>query len=352
MFILTLEPNLEDIDHKKYTCQESDSESENFVVDSASGSEDDLIETASKADDEQLCSDSQDKVQVKEMENYSNQIVKYLAEDKYKENGLGRSRLGYFINRTKEYGIDNVVFKAKFRHTQVILDNLENVSEGFLLNYSNMLYRLTPKSTTKLVYEFAKENYLRMPSSWNENIEAGKDWFTVLMKRHAELSIQTPGGTSLARTTLFNRNSCGVFFYNLQGVMERFHFCTHYIHNLDKTWVTIVHRVQKVARRNWLSNFSEARRARYQITTATTKARRKIILPLPPSSSSDEEAENFCQDSGDSLSTLTEDSSKESDEDEKNTSGMEEGKFVLIKFFPEKKKYFITNKLNNVATSK
>ncbi|KAF2880841.1 hypothetical protein ILUMI_25330 [Ignelater luminosus] len=118
-----------------------------------------------------------DKQKTKEAltEIFQNKLSLREAKEKYKKCGLKRSRLGYLVNRAKEYSIDTVVFKAEFTHRQVISDNLENMLASDLLNCSNMFYGLSSKSIRKLAYEFAKRNTLRMSSSWDKNKEAGKD---------------------------------------------------------------------------------------------------------------------------------------------------------------------------------
>lgn len=49
----------------------------------------------------------------------------------------------------------------------------------------------------------------------------GRDWFELFRKCH-HLSCRTPGATSLARATAFNRQNVGEFFNNLASVMERY----------------------------------------------------------------------------------------------------------------------------------
>lgn len=57
---------------------------------------------------------------------------------------------------------------------------------------------LTPTDVRKFAYDLALayvKNGVTIPESQSENKMAGKDWFTVFIKRHIELSIGKPEAT-------------------------------------------------------------------------------------------------------------------------------------------------------------
>ncbi|XP_039300200.1 uncharacterized protein LOC120355656 [Nilaparvata lugens] len=109
-----------------------------------------------------------------------------------------------------------------------------------------MFYGLTPKSTRKLAYEYAKINNLQYPKTWDERKEAGQDWFSGFLRRNPNLSLRTPEPTSLARMTAFNKHTVGVFFNKLEEVIKRYNFRPNEIFNLDETGVTTVPRSEKI----------------------------------------------------------------------------------------------------------
>lgn len=67
----------------------------------------------------------------------------------------------------------------------------------------------------------AQRNRPKISEKWNEDKLAGKEWLYNFRKRHHCLSLQTPEGCSLARTTCFNRHNVEHFFSTLRGVIGR-----------------------------------------------------------------------------------------------------------------------------------
>lgn len=122
--------------------------------------------------------------------------------------------------------------------------------EKQLVNYvkkaANFYLGLTPKEIRKLAYQFGSANGIEVPESWEEEQMAGKDWYTGFMKRHTDLSLQTPEATSLARVSAFNKTTVGEFFDNLNSILERFQFSPQDIWNIDETGVTTVQKPSKI----------------------------------------------------------------------------------------------------------
>lgn len=63
-----------------------------------------------------------------------------------------------------------------------------------------------------------------MPDNWIQNKTASKDWIGEFLNWNSELSIRTPGATSLSLTTSFNKTNVGDLFGNLRRFFGRFHF--------------------------------------------------------------------------------------------------------------------------------
>ena len=93
---------------------------------------------------------------------------------------------------------------------------LDEEKEQELVKYtqraSDIYFGLTAKEVRKLAFQAAKFFECEVPSSWEANKQAGKDWFTCFLKRHPALSLRTPEATSLARATSFNRTNVDCFF--------------------------------------------------------------------------------------------------------------------------------------------
>ena len=98
-----------------------------------------------------------------------------------------------------------------------------------------------------LAYQCAKHFNITMAPSWVEREQAGTDWFTGFLKRHANLSIRTPEATSIGRASAFNRTNVDIFFHKLGPVLDRHMFEAKDIWNVDETRVTTVQKPRKVA---------------------------------------------------------------------------------------------------------
>lgn len=157
-----------------------------------------------------------------------------------------KSRLGLYVKKAKEVGLENVSFNPNFKSRQVFTDEMEKALEKYLLRCQKMFYGVTPKKARQLAYQYAEHNSLKYPESWKEKHQAGEDWFSGFMKRHSNLSIRKPEATSLARMTAFNRTTVKEFFDNLENIKLRKKFQAADIFNLDETGVTTVPAVEKV----------------------------------------------------------------------------------------------------------
>lgn len=157
-----------------------------------------------------------------------------------------KSRLGLYVKKAKQVGLENMVFHPNFRSRQVFTDEMEKLLEKYLLQCQKMFYGVTPKKSRELAYQYAEQNRLKYPESWKEKHQAGEDWFSGFMKRHSNLSIRKPEATSLARMTAFNRTTVKEFFDKLEAVKSRKKFQAADIFNLDETGVTTVPALQKV----------------------------------------------------------------------------------------------------------
>ena len=88
----------------------------------------------------------------------------------------------------------------------------ERALAEYVIKCSKMFHGLSIRSTRKLAWEYASQNLKDYPDAWDQNSEAGVDWFYGLMKRNPSLSIRMPEATSIARATAFNRYNVDMFF--------------------------------------------------------------------------------------------------------------------------------------------
>lgn len=94
---------------------------------------------------------------------------------------------------------------------------------------------LTPSDTRKLAYSFAKSNNIKMPSRWEVNEEAGKDWFSSFLRRNSRLSIRKPETTSQARAAAVNHVIIDKYFDDLYDLYEKHKLTDEEIFNPDET---------------------------------------------------------------------------------------------------------------------
>ena len=117
----------------------------------------------------------------------------------------------------------------------------------YCLRASKMGYGLSPIKLRQLAYEFAAKLQKRLPHSrpglpnpWEENKQAGQDWFRAFLRRHQELSVRKPESTSIGRMSAFNKHNVDVFYSNLRDVLEKYQFEPNRVWNCDETGVSTV----------------------------------------------------------------------------------------------------------------
>lgn len=186
------------------------------------------------------------------------------------QHNVRKSTLAVYVKKSRESGIENVKFSPQYVTTQVFSDELESAMANYLRNCSNMYHGLTPKSTRRLAYEFAKKNKVKTPPAWEKNHQAGRDWFTGFLSRQPNLSLRTPEATSLARISSFNPTTVGDFQNKLESVLKRHQFLASDIYNLDETGVTTVQKVQKII----------ATKGQHQVGQVTSRERGELVTQV------------------------------------------------------------------------
>lgn len=78
----------------------------------------------------------------------------------------------------------------------------------YILQASKYHYGLTINDARTLAYEYASVNKKNIPSNWEHDEKAGKDWYIGFKRRHsAVFSLRKPEATSLSRATSFTRDN-------------------------------------------------------------------------------------------------------------------------------------------------
>lgn len=161
-----------------------------------------------------------------------------------KEFGIKRMTLTRFIKKSESERV--VPSMGYVTPRQVFSPELENSLKNYLLQMASIFYGYSPKDVRRLAYECAVKFGIKIPASWTANKMAGKEWLTMFLKRHSELSIRKPEPTSLGRATAFNAHNVKVFFDKLAEVMDKYGFTASQIWNVDETGVSTVLKPSKI----------------------------------------------------------------------------------------------------------
>ena len=161
----------------------------------------------------------------------------------------------------------SVSFGPNYKVRQIFTNGEEAMLVDYCLTASKLNHGLSTKQMRVLAFDFATANEKDVPRSWVCNQCAGPDWLSGFLTRHQELSILTPEGTSLSRSTSFNKTNVGEFFDNLQKVFERHQFSPNDIYNIDETGVTTVQKPTKVI----------AKRGMKQVAKMTSAERGSLV---------------------------------------------------------------------------
>lgn len=85
----------------------------------------------------------------------------------------------------------------------VLTKEIEDLLVKYSLDMDTRFYGLRRKDITRMAFELALRNGLKHPFS-AEKMCAGKKWLRDFLKRHLQLSLRKPQGTSFARVKGFS----------------------------------------------------------------------------------------------------------------------------------------------------
>lgn len=172
--------------------------------------------------------------------------VRQVAKDK----NLAFQTLARYVQKERNKAPGEVVRMSPHYDVNKVFSNEQELELcDYIITCTKMFYGLPFSECRKIAYELAAVNQLKMPENWTRNETAGIDWMKGFMKRHSNtLSLRTPEGCSLSRSTSFNQHNVSIFFDNLRNVLDRnevFGDGTR-IFNLDETATTTVQKPSKV----------------------------------------------------------------------------------------------------------
>ncbi|XP_043469509.1 uncharacterized protein LOC122503138 [Leptopilina heterotoma] len=164
-----------------------------------------------------------------------------------REHNLDKSTLQRYIHKVKaHFGDISLVEKNEYMEfiqscSRKIPTNMvfsleqEKLLVGYILKCVNHYYGLSINDLKELAFQFAKKLDLDYPLIWNKSSEAGKKWYYLFMKRHPELKLRTPEQTSIHRVKAFCKSNVEEFFENLGRLLDKFHFDSTTIYNMDES---------------------------------------------------------------------------------------------------------------------
>lgn len=164
------------------------------------------------------------------------------------KSGVPFATLKRYHWKTHTYeSLDNQRLEPNYSVNQIFTTEQEISLKEYFTHCALLFYGLTAKECRQIAYQCAKINKLKIPTSWDANKMAGKDWLTAFRRRQ-DVTLKKPEPCSLARATAFNRTNVTKFYDNLKNLISRnnaFADGTR-IFNLDETSTTTVHKPQKV----------------------------------------------------------------------------------------------------------
>lgn len=100
-------------------------------------------------------------------------------------------------------------------------------------------FGLSCDEVCKLACDMVKQDYLSNELN-DANRKVGNKWFCVFRKRHPELSLWVPQGTSIAHMKRFNYKNIFGFFDKLEALIDEHKFNILTIFNVNETRVLTV----------------------------------------------------------------------------------------------------------------
>ena len=163
-----------------------------------------------------------------------------------KEYGIPRQSLLRYAKQRCESS-NTLDLNIGYTKQRQVFDNSQELElVKYIKQAANIYFGLSPRQIRHLAYNCAKSYGIKMPNSWEKDENAGADWFTGFLKRHADLAMRTPEATSYARASSFNRENVSTFFAKLNEVYNRTGLSASNVWNVDETGVCITQKPRQI----------------------------------------------------------------------------------------------------------
>ena len=159
--------------------------------------------------------------------------------------GIAKSLLARLVKKAKESDRP-FSYEPNIGNRKIFSKNEETLLAEYLKTASKMSHGLGRREVCRLAYSYAKKLTKNIPEVWNNDNEAGIDWYKGFIRRNKDLSLRKPEKTSLARSTAFNKITVAKFFEKLKNVYEKYNFTPDSIYNADETSLLTVTELPKV----------------------------------------------------------------------------------------------------------
>ena len=117
----------------------------------------------------------------------------------------------------------------------------------YAIHAAKMYYGLPTTELRRMVYLYAVAvGSTAIPSGWETDKTASRDWCYCFMRRHPNLALKVPEAISIARIGAFNKVNVKAFFDAYTLAMEKYQFTPDRIYNVDETALSTVMKPMKV----------------------------------------------------------------------------------------------------------
>jgi hypothetical protein len=165
----------------------------------------------------------------------------------------------------------------------VLSNDIEELLVKYCVEMDARFYGLRRKDISRMAFQLAMQNGIKHPFSV-ERQSAGRKWLRGFLKRHPQLSLRKPQGTSMARVKGFSPENVKLFFELYEPELLKINSNPIRLYNVDETGITIVqHKSVKVitlkGKRN-VANLTSAERGHLITVVTCMNAAGSYVPPL------------------------------------------------------------------------
>ena len=167
------------------------------------------------------------------------------------------------------------------RFAPVFQIDFENELVAKIQEMEKALFGLSALDTRKLAYDLAEK--LQVPHKFSAQSKmAGLEWLRGFIRRHPQLSIRTPQGTSICRAVGFNRPKVERFFNLYKECLQVNSYSANNIWNVDESGITNVQKPGKIVATKGVRQVSKMTSAERGFTVTVVCAMNAAGHYIPP----------------------------------------------------------------------